>query len=203
MWKNVYLLFIFVSIWLCLCMCVCLSLFFSLSFLSSSVRMPRLQAPDNVDTNTCILQGALGSTEALQLSAHSVHIFQRMGWTTILKEDLTGNTYVESLSETHYDHIFHLWFWKAVPGFAHGFLALALLPCCIRLRHVNSIGKSLGCPVAHGVAVRSSSQLGPWLKRGTLKLCLRPFGMNTKVDSEQFNFEHFGANQWFNQFDNV
>ena len=164
MWKNVYLLFIFVSIWLCLCMCVCLSLFFSLSFLSSSVRMPRLQAPDNVDTNTCILQGALGSTEALQLSAHSVHIFQRMGWTTILKEDLTGNTYVESLSETHYDHIFHLWFWKAVPGFAHGFLALALLPCCIRLRHVNSIGKSLGCPVAHGVAVRSSSQLGGALK---------------------------------------
>ena len=59
--------------------CVSLSLFFSLSFLSSSVRMPRLQAPDNVDTNTCILQGALGSTEALQLSAHSVHIFQRMG----------------------------------------------------------------------------------------------------------------------------
>jgi hypothetical protein len=46
-------------------------------------------------------------------------------------------------------------------------------------------------------------RLAPWLKRGTLKLCLRPFGMNTKVDSEQFNFEHFGANQWFNQFDNV
>jgi hypothetical protein len=147
-----------------LCVCVRLSLSFSLSFLSSSVRMPRLQAPDNVDTNTCILQGALGSTEALQLSAHSVHIFQIMGWTPILKEDLTGNTYVESLSETHHDHIFHLWFWKAVPGFAHGFLALALLPCCIRLRHVNSIGKSLGCPVAHGVALRSSSQLGGALK---------------------------------------
>ena len=72
-------LFVYVVfLWASVCVCASLSLsLFSLSFLSSSVRMPRLQAPDNVGANTCILQGALGSTEA-----HSVHIFQIMGWNT-------------------------------------------------------------------------------------------------------------------------